>query len=300
MKTIITHPHFDSLWEKLSSQLGIPKTKVSFEKFPDRWPNFFINDVKKNIEQHEVIYIGDFSTPELLFENYVIIRWLLDYSIKEIKIIMPYFPVGTMERINTKGQIATAKYYADIFSLIPSGLSGKTSIHILDIHALAERFFFDTNKVHIDIHTAMSLIKNKIPKNSVIVFPDDWAKKRFAWDFVDYEVIVCAKTRIWDKKEIIITQWNPQNKHVIIIDDLILSGGTLIETTKVLKNHWAVSVSAFCTHGIFPNDSHQKLANHLKKLYVTNSIPHNNEKSKEINNMEVLDIMEIIEKIIPE
>lgn len=297
MKTIITHPNFDSLWEKISLDLGIKKAKVNFEKFPDTWPNFFIENVKEDVEHHEITYIGDFSTPELVFDNYIIIRWILDYCVKKLRIVMPYFPVGTMERINVKWEIATAKYFGDIFSNIPSWSVWKSSIHILDIHALAERFFFDSHKVNVDIHTAMVLIKAKIIPKTVIVFPDDWAKKRFWNDFKDYETIVCAKTRIWDKREIIITEWNPENKDLLIVDDLIQSWWTIIETTKVLKKMWANNISAFATHWIFPNNSYIKLSQHLDTLYVTNSIPINLDFAKDVKNMKVLDIWSIIEKV---
>ena len=297
MKTIITHPHFNELWESISKKMWIKKAKITFEKFPDTWPNFFIENVKQDVEHREVTYIWDFSTPQLIFENYVIMRGILDYHVKKLRVIMPYFPVGTMERINIKWEVATAKYFAEIFSNLPSGTAWKTSIHILDIHALSERFFFDSHRVNIDTHTAMNLIKQKVSPETVIVFPDDWAKKRFWNDFKDYETIVCAKTRIWDKREIIITEWNPKNKDLLIVDDLIQSGWTIIESTKVLKRMWAKNISAFATHWIFPNNSYVKLSKHLDILYVTNSIPKNLESAKKIKNMEVLDIWSIIEKV---
>ena len=96
---------------------------------------------------------------------------------------MPYFPVWTMERIDTKWQVATAKYFADIMSSLPSWRNWKTSIHIFDIHALVERFLFDNKKVNAEIHTAMSLLKHEIQWKS-IVFPDEWAKKGFEENFL--------------------------------------------------------------------------------------------------------------------
>jgi phosphoribosylpyrophosphate synthetase len=56
-------------------------------------------------------------------------------------------------------------------------------LHTFDIHALQERFFFDSQRINAELHTAMSLIKEKIPKDSVIVFPDEGAQKRFGLDF---------------------------------------------------------------------------------------------------------------------
>lgn len=297
-KIILTHPNFDNLGGYLSKRLWIKKANVNFNKFPDLWPNYFIDNVKEDIEWADLIYIWDFSKPELVFENYTIIRGLLDYQVAKLNIIMPFFPVGTMERIDIKWEVATAKYYADIFSNIPSWTYWKTTIHIFDIHALATRFFFDSQHVNIDLHTAMNLIKNKIQNDTVIVFPDEWAKKRFDNDFNAYEKIVCSKKRIWDKREIVISEWNPKNKNVLIVDDLIQTWWTIIKTAELLRKTGANKVEAFATHGVFPNDSYLKLAENLDTLYTTNSIPDNAYKTSNIDNIKVLNISDIIEKFI--
>jgi phosphoribosylpyrophosphate synthetase len=205
MNTIITHPNFDYLWKEIANDKGLNHTKVDFSVFSDKWPNIFIERAKNTLEHKEVTYIWDFSRIEDLFTNYTIIRWILDYYVSKLRIIMPYFPVWTMERIDTKWQIATAKYFADIFSQIPSGREGKTSIHIFDIHALVERFLFDSNKVNVEMHTTMNLLKNHIEWKS-IVFPDDGAYKRFWKDFKDYDTIVCSKVREWDKRIITVKE----------------------------------------------------------------------------------------------
>ena len=107
---------------------------------------------------------------------------------------MPYFPVGTMERIAEKGEIATAKYFADIMSHLPPGRQGKTSIHTFDIHALVERFLFDSFTVNLETHTALNHLDD-IAKDKVIVFPDEGACKLFGKDFPNHEIIILSKKR---------------------------------------------------------------------------------------------------------
>jgi phosphoribosylpyrophosphate synthetase len=173
----------------------------------------------------------------------------------------------------------------------------KTSIHIFDIHALVEKFLFNSHQVNTEIHTVMHLLKQEI-QGKTIVFPDDGAKKRFWKDFENFDVVVCSKVRIWDKREITIKEGEVSWKHLIIIDDLIQTGGTIQETAKKLREFWALWVSAYATHGVFPNDSHKTLSKHLDKLIVTDSIPQNIQRAKEIWNMQVLSIQTLIEKII--
>ncbi|MDD2908011.1 MAG: ribose-phosphate diphosphokinase [Candidatus Gracilibacteria bacterium] len=299
MKTIISHPNFEYLALDIANNNKgkINKADISMETFPDSWPNIFINDVKDLIEHQEVTYIGDFSKPEDLFINFSAIRGILDYYADKVRVILPYFPVGTMERIETKGEIATAKYFADIMSLLPSGREAKTSIHIFDIHALVERFLFDSRQVNAEIHTAMSILKNEI-EGKTIVFPDDGAKKRFGKDFSDFDTIVCSKVRIGNERQIQIKEGNPNGKDLIIIDDLIQTGGTIKETANKLRELGAKSVSAYATHGVFPNDSHIYLAKNLDKLIVTDSIPINIKRAENIVNMQVISIKPLIEKII--
>lgn len=294
MKTILTHPNFSYLWENLSEKNNLFYDKIKFNKFPDSWPSFFIEKVEENIYSKEIIYIWDFSKPENLFENYSIIRWILEYWAKKLDIFMPFFPVAQMERINNIWEIAIAKYYADIFSLLPTWSSSKTTIHIFDIHALPVRFYFDNFKVNIELLSAMNLIKKIIAKETIIAFPDEWAFKRFSKDFEEYEKIICFKIRKNDKKEIVIKEWNPKNKDLLIVDDLIQSGWTIIETVKLLKRLWANKVSAFATHWVFPNNAHIEVAKNLDNLYVSDSIPENINREKDAENMIVLNLCELI------
>lgn len=271
--------------------------QVEFNRFSDGWPNLFIKDIKASIEHHDVTYIWDFSRPEEMFMNYAIMRWLLDYYVGKLRIIMPYFPVGTMERISEKWEIATAKYFADIMSHLPPGRNGKTSIHTFDIHALVERFLFDSFSVNLETHTAMNLLQ-PITQWKVIVFPDEWAQKRFWKDFSWIETIILSKTRIWDDRVMSLKEGNPEWKDILIVDDLIQSWGTIIKAAEFLREKWAKSVNWFATHWVFPKESYIKLAAALDVLYVTDSIPENIVRSNNISNMKILSLSESIETII--
>lgn len=299
MKTIITHPNFDYLWEQIvkDNEWKISKADVNFEAFEDWWPNIFVEKVKELIEHKDVTYIWDFSKPQDLFLNYAIINWILDYYADKVRVIMPYFPVGTMERIDEKWQIATAKYFADIMSNLPSGRNWKTSVHIFDIHALQERFYFDSRNVNAEIHTAMNLL-DEIIKWKIVVFPDEWAKKRFWRDFPDNVTLSFSKIRMWNERVLTLNWWDVDWKDVLLIDDLIQTWNTIIEATKILREKWAKSVTAFATHGVFPNWSVKKLSKEVDKLIVSDSIPKNISRAEKIKNMEIISLKSDIEKLI--
>ena len=101
-----------------------------------------------------------------------------------------------------------------------------------------------------------------------VAFPDDGAEKRFGYlfkkAFPEMEMVTCGKKRDSgdpSKRLVVVKEGNCEGKHVVIVDDMIQTGGTLYECGRVLKaDMGAASVSAFCTHGIFPNESWRRFA----------------------------------------
>ncbi|GAB0174468.1 MAG: ribose-phosphate pyrophosphokinase [Candidatus Altimarinota bacterium] len=300
MKTLLSHPRFDSVVDSLVERHPdlLKKGSLTYKKFPDGTPDLFIDRVKEDIEHRDVTYIGDFSDMAELFPQYALVRGIIDYYADKVRVIVPYFPVGTMERISRKGEIATASYFADILSHLPPGRKEKTSIHTFDIHALVERFLFDPFKVNAELHTTTSLLE--LPPGAVIAFPDDGAAKRFKENFPEnHDKVICLKVRgEGNKRTITIKEGNPEGKDIYIVDDLIQTGGTLLEAANLLRSKGAKSVHAFAPHGVFPLDSHMTLAPALDGLIVTDTLPVNVDRAKSLDSMRVLSIAPLVEKIL--
>jgi phosphoribosylpyrophosphate synthetase len=173
-----------------------------------------------------------------------------------------------------------------------------------DLHTLQNRFYLSGNAVA-SLHTAIPLLKRRLRDSDVdcVAFPDDGAAKRFGTFFeeMDLEVIVCGKTRgEGDVRTVVIQDGNAKDRHIVIVDDLVQTGGTLYETGKVLKEAGAASVNAFVSHAVFPKES-WKLFNKggdracFDKFWVTNSIPTVTDKLPvEDGVFEILDLMDLI------
>ncbi|KAI8776690.1 ribose-phosphate pyrophosphokinase 4 [Biomphalaria glabrata] len=261
---------------------------IKWNKFADGYPNLFIEDVKY-MAGKDVIFIGSFHSTEIIFEQLSVLYAFPRYLSRSFHFILPYFPTGTMERVDTEGQIATAKTLATLLSSIPLSAQGPAQIIIYDIHALQERFYFSDNVIP-RLETAIPLLQRVLSAHRhkdklSLAFPDDGAYKRFHSYFPDDErLIVCAKKRVEGNKRIVtIKDGNPNGRHVVIIDDLVQSGGTLIECAKVLIKQGAKSVSAYVTHPVFPNQSWKnfiKCDPPFSNFWITNSIPHAEEICK--------------------
>ncbi|CAN7020001.1 unnamed protein product, partial [Brassica rapa subsp. trilocularis] len=231
---------------------------INWKKFDDGFPNLFIQNAQGIRGQH-VAFLASFSSPAVIFEQLSVIYALPKLFVSSFTLVLPFFPTGTSERMEDEGDVATAFTLARILSNIPASRGGPTSLVTFDIHALQERFYFGDTILPC-FESGIPLLKNRLQAlpdsdNISIAFPDDGAWKRFHKQLQHYPTIVCNKVRMGDKRIVRIKEGDAEGRHVVIVDDLVQSGGTLIECQKVLAAHGAAKISAYVTHGIFPKSS---------------------------------------------
>lgn len=204
-----------------------------------------------------VLFLASLLSNDATLSQFSVLIVLLQSFIKSLTIVLPFYPVGTNERVDMEGKVATANTYAMLFSSLPS--CGKPArLMIYDIHALQERFYFHGSIIP-SLHTALPLLIPRLEARNItaVAFPDDGAAKRFGHFFrrLGYDIIVCGKVRVGTKRIVTIQDGDPTGRRVVIIDDLAQTGGTLYEAGLQLKRHGAHEVYAYVTHGVFPGES---------------------------------------------
>jgi phosphoribosylpyrophosphate synthetase len=283
---------------------------INWKTYNDKTPDIKMSyNTVNELRGGKVIYFAYFSFNEdkatPIINQLLFLNSLNHYGVSEINIVLPYFPVGTMERIVGEGEIPTAYSLTHILNNIPSGAS-KNNIYIFDIHALCSRFFFHTQSRPILVSMMsnfLNVIKDRFNKkedNNIIVFPDDGAKKRFEKLLPPgTKTITCSKERKGDQRIIKIDSGlnhieNPENNRLLIdgcinlfvIDDLVQSGGTLLETFnglgEILKKYINFDPNNIrnipvVTHSVFPGttniENFFKPENNIHMLITTNSRP---------------------------
>jgi phosphoribosylpyrophosphate synthetase len=255
---------------------------TSWGKFPDGTDNIEIGGFQpvNHIAGQNILMLASFHDNDITLSQFSVMITLLNSFIESLTVVLPFYPVGTMERVIQEGQVATANSYAQMFSNLPT--CGKpTRLIIYDLHTLQNRFYLHGNAIA-SLQTAIPLLLERLRSThiSCIAFPDDGAAKRFGYMFegAGYEIVTCGKTRDGDKRIITIQDGNPYNKDVLIVDDLVQTGGTLFECGVALKAAGAQGVNAFVVHAVFPNMSWRNFLStgnrHLfGRFFVTNSIP---------------------------
>ncbi|CAA6662439.1 unnamed protein product [Spirodela intermedia] len=267
----------EELARKVASHCeSIQLQSINWRNFDDGFPNLYINDAHDIRGQH-VAFLASFSSPGVIFEQLSVIYALPRLFVASFTLVLPFFPTGSFERMEEEGDVATAFTLARMLSVIPISRGGPTSLVIYDIHALQERFYFGDHVLPC-FETGVPLLKERLQllpdaNNITIAFPDDGAWKRFYKLFTNFPMIVCTKVREGDKRIVRLKEGAAEGRHVVIVDDLVQSGGTLIECQKVLADHGAAKVSAYVTHAVFPKKSWEQ-DHPFAFFWITDSCPH--------------------------
>ncbi|GAB2214296.1 hypothetical protein Droror1_Dr00018638 [Drosera rotundifolia] len=299
-------PETKALADGIAAQSdSIELRSINWRTFEDGFPNLFIENAHGIRGQH-VAFLASFSSPGVIFEQLSAIYALPKLFVSSFTLVLPFFPTGTFERMEAEGDIATAFTLARLLSSIPTSRGGPTSLVVFDIHALQERFYFGDSILPC-FESGIPLLTKRLQQlpdsdNISIAFPDDGAWKRFHKMLQHFPMIVCAKVREGDQRIVRIKEGDPSGRHVVIVDDLVQSGGTLIECQKVLAAHGSSKISAYVTHGIFPNRSWERFKHDnggtpgdgFAYFWITDSCPSTVKDVKDKRPFEVLSLAGLI------
>jgi len=302
-----TEPLAKKMVEKFPNRFRFHPTV--WGKFPDGTDKIEIGGFTPHnvISGEHILFLASFHNNDVTLSQFQVMITLLQSFVASLTVVLPFYPVGTMERVVKEGQVATANTYAQMFSNLPT-CGRPTRVLVYDLHTLQNRFYLHGNAIA-SLQTTIPILLDALSTPDAngnlincVAFPDDGAAKRFAHMFesLGMEVVICGKVRDGEKRIITVQDGNPAGKNVVIVDDLVQSGGTLYECGKALKDLGAAKVSAFVAHAVFPNNSWEKFLKGndravFEKFWITNSIP-------TVTNMipkdDVFEVLDLTEKII--
>jgi len=285
---VMSYPSMDTIADDICNNYSSQFRRgiIHWNKFPDGYYNIQFEHMNE-LQGRHVVFLGSLYDPAKLLEQLSVIMVLPRQLVQSLNIVIPYFGPATMERVEEEGTVATAETTARILtSCMPMTRSGPATLRIFDIHASTVRFYF-TDNVIMKMMSAIPLFTEYIRSHHrvTIAFPDEGASKRFKKIFEGFPTIICAKVREGDLRKITITDrlhWPTKDDHcmdhVVIVDDLVQSGGTLDECRRALVKMGAKKVSAFVVHCVFPNDCYKRFLKGgdregFEYFFTTNTIP---------------------------
>ncbi len=271
---IIACSHGKHLAKKISKKLKQPYLELESQKFPDS--EIYLR-FQKDIKNKTIILIQSFykEISDCLIEVLFAAQTAKDLGAKKIILIAPYFPYLRQDKRFRKGEIIPLEIIAKYIN------NCINEIYIIDPHLHRKNTLKEIFKTKSHKLTANSLIaqyiKEKI-KNPLIIGPDfeshRWAKETAK--LVNCLFFILNKKRLSSRKVKIATNKNlkkVKNKNVVIVDDIISTGHTILETIKLLKKQNPKSITCVCVHGIFAENALEKIKKTGARIISCNTIP---------------------------
>tara|TARA_Y100000389_G_scaffold148389_1_gene147503 strand:+ start:648 stop:1580 length:933 start_codon:yes stop_codon:yes gene_type:complete len=230
----------------------------------------------ENIRGEDVFIIQSTSTPvnDNLMELLIMIDAAKRSSATRITAVIPYFGYARQDRKSASRTPITAKLVANLLTQ-----AGADRILTMDLHAGQIQGFFD---IPVDDLTSRIVFAKDINRNIdteesvVFVSPDAGGAvraRKFADMFHSDIAIVDKRRPAAGVAEVMALIGDVKDKHAILVDDMVDSGGTLCKAAQAIIDAGALSVRAYITHGILSGDACQKVEKSvLEELVITDTI----------------------------
>lgn len=193
----------------------------------------------------------------------------------EVIAVIPYMGYARQDREFLPGEIVTMKVLGKLFKS-----AGASKIIVVDIHSsIGLKHFSIKTKNVTAIPDLVGFFKKLSLKNPLIVSPDQGGKERakeFAKEF-NSDYISLEKTRDRKTGKVKIKTKNLEevkNRDLILVDDIISTGGSIIKATQFLKKQKCKRIYVACTHALLMNDAEKKIKKAgVTSIISTNTIP---------------------------
>ena len=285
------------LSKDISKQLKLKLVNTNIKRFADG--EIYV-EINENIRGNSVFVIQSTSNPanDNLMELLLVIDALRRSSAKNITAVIPYYGYARQDRKVAPRTSISAKVVANLLTN-----AGASRIVTVDLHAGQIQGFFDMPVDNLFTTPLFAkYIKRKFKsKNLTCVSPDVGGVQRTR----GLATRIKADLAIIDKRrpkpgqsKVMNIIGNVKGKTCIIVDDIIDSGGTIVNAVDALKKAGAIDVYVFITHAVLSGEAVLKIKkSKIKKLIITDTID-NSQKIKNNNKFEVLSISSLMAEAI--
>lgn len=259
------------LTRKICDYLNLTEGLLELKRFSDGeiWAKY-----KENIRGRDVYIVQSTMPPaENLMELLILLDAAKRSSARRVTAVIPYFGYARQDRKDQPRVAVTAKLVADIITK-----AGADRVITMDLHAAQIQGFFDIPLDHLYASPIFTeVFKEKRYKNLVIVSPDVGGIKiarSYAKRLKAGLVLIDKRRPNHNKAEVMNIIGNVEGKDILLVDDLIDTGGTFVAAISALKMRGANNIYGAITHPLLSGEAVEKIENsELSKLYVTDTIP---------------------------
>lgn len=277
------------LSKRVAQSLGIELADISIKSFSDGelWAKY-----EENIRGIDLFIVqSTFSPSDNWMELLILIDAAKRASAKRITAVMPYFGYARQDRKDQPRVAITAKLVANLLTR-----AGADRIITVDLHSAQIQGFFDVPVDHLHVSPALIRALTKEKLDDLVFASPDVGGVRTARAYADKlnAGLVLVDKRRPKANEAIITNviGDVEDKNVVIVDDMIDTGGTFVKCAEELKRRGAKSIKGITVHPVFSGSALDKIENSdaIDKLFVTDTIP----LKRTLDKIEVVSVADLL------
>ena len=285
------------LCKDIARNLKLKLVNTNIKRFQD---NEIYVEINENIRGNSIFVVQSTSNPanDNLMELLICIDALRRSSAKNITAVIPYFGYARQDRKVVPRTAISAKLVSNLITN-----AGANRILSVDLHAGQIQGFFDipVDNLFATPIFARHIKKNIKTNNLICVAPDVGGveRTRALSRKINVGIAIIDKRRpVPGKSEVMNIIGNVKNKLCVIVDDIIDSGGTIVNAAKALKDKGAKEVYVYITHAVLSGSAVDKIKrSQIKKIVITDTID-NSKKIKMSKKIEVISIAPMMSEAI--
>ncbi|MBC9931256.1 ribose-phosphate diphosphokinase [Chitinophaga qingshengii] len=279
-KIIFATQHYQYLKDRILALPDAPWENGTLEirDFPD---GEHYHRIVSEVSNKEVILVGGTIDDKETLELYDLASGCIQLGAHSLTIVIPFFGYSTMERAVQYGEIVKAKTRAVLFSSLPNTSRGNR-IMLIDLHVDGITWYFenDIRPVHLYAKDFVREAALELAGGQPFVLASTdagrakWVES-LANDFHVQAAFVFKRRISGEETAITAISADVKDKIVIIYDDMIRTGGSLLHAAEAYRDAGAREIYVITTHGIFAGNGFEKIKNSgiIKGIVCTDTHP---------------------------
>jgi ribose-phosphate pyrophosphokinase len=274
---IFSTTSYEYLARKIAGLSGWDCGSVARKTFPDG--EHYLR-IETDPADRDVVLVGGTTDEAATLELYDLACGLVADGAYRLRMVIPFYGYSTMERSVRAGEVVTAKTRARLLSSIPMASRG-TQVFLLDLHVASIAHYFEggTRTIHVYGKSLVTAAARRLGGSQFVLACTDAGRAKWVESLANdlgVEAAFVYKRRLDDRStEVTGVSAQVSGKRVVIYDDMIRTGGSLIGAARAYRDAGAIAIDAIATHGLFPEASLDKIraTGLFGQVVVTDSHP---------------------------
>ncbi len=276
-KLLFSTESYDFLKQKIFELGDFEMGEIERRSFPDgeRYQR-----ILSDVDGQDVVLLGGTISDTDTLSLYDLAYAIVKNGALSLTVVMPYYGYSTMERAVKPGEIVTAKTRASLFSSIPQ-TSRRNRFILLDLHSEGLPHYFEGSVVPIHLYCKSIILKaaRDLGGQQFVLACTDSGRAKWVESLandININAAFVFKRRLnGEETEITSISADVVDQTVVIYDDMVRTGGSLINAAQAYHEAGAKDIYVITTHGLFSNDAINKIKAHgiIKGIVCTDTHP---------------------------